>query len=72
MCAFCPQQKAFLTSAMVMGALFFLCSLILFLGVKEKQGESFRDSQCSNTINKSFFVLVEQLCRGDHVIMRIW
>uniref|UniRef100_A0A3B4GB55 Sodium-dependent lysophosphatidylcholine symporter 1-like n=1 Tax=Pundamilia nyererei TaxID=303518 RepID=A0A3B4GB55_9CICH len=40
---FAPQQKAFLTSAMIMGALFFLCSLILFLGVKEKQGESFRD-----------------------------
>uniref|UniRef100_A0A665TJV1 Zgc:171501 n=1 Tax=Echeneis naucrates TaxID=173247 RepID=A0A665TJV1_ECHNA len=33
----CPQQKAFLTSALVMGALFFLCSLALFLGVKEQQ-----------------------------------
>uniref|UniRef100_A0A3Q2VMQ9 Major facilitator superfamily domain containing 2a-like 2 n=1 Tax=Haplochromis burtoni TaxID=8153 RepID=A0A3Q2VMQ9_HAPBU len=31
------SQTAFLTSAMIMGALFFLCSLILFLGVKEKQ-----------------------------------
>ncbi|XP_040007642.1 sodium-dependent lysophosphatidylcholine symporter 1 [Xiphias gladius] len=30
-------QKAFLTSALVMGALFFLCSLVLFLGVKEQQ-----------------------------------
>uniref|UniRef100_A0A665TJT7 Zgc:171501 n=1 Tax=Echeneis naucrates TaxID=173247 RepID=A0A665TJT7_ECHNA len=30
-------QKAFLTSALVMGALFFLCSLALFLGVKEQQ-----------------------------------
>uniref|UniRef100_A0A3B4VMR8 Major facilitator superfamily domain containing 2a-like 2 n=1 Tax=Seriola dumerili TaxID=41447 RepID=A0A3B4VMR8_SERDU len=33
-------QKAFLTSSLVMGALFFLCSLVLFLGVKEQQGES--------------------------------
>ncbi|XP_040921956.1 sodium-dependent lysophosphatidylcholine symporter 1 [Toxotes jaculatrix] len=31
-------QKAFLTSALVMGALFFLCSLVLFLGVKEQRG----------------------------------
>ncbi|XP_022618777.1 sodium-dependent lysophosphatidylcholine symporter 1-like [Seriola dumerili] len=30
-------QKAFLTSSLVMGALFFLCSLVLFLGVKEQQ-----------------------------------
>ncbi|XP_059189048.1 sodium-dependent lysophosphatidylcholine symporter 1-B-like [Centropristis striata] len=30
-------QKAFLTSALVMGGLFFLCSLVLFLGVKEQQ-----------------------------------
>nr|XP_061839407.1 sodium-dependent lysophosphatidylcholine symporter 1-like [Nerophis lumbriciformis] len=35
-----PQatQKAFLTSAMVIGGLFFICSLVLFLGVKEQQG----------------------------------
>nr|XP_020467571.1 sodium-dependent lysophosphatidylcholine symporter 1-like [Monopterus albus] len=30
-------QRAFLTSAMVMAALYFLCSLVLFLGVKEQQ-----------------------------------
>ncbi|XP_071756282.2 sodium-dependent lysophosphatidylcholine symporter 1-B-like [Centroberyx gerrardi] len=30
-------RKAFLTSALVMAALFFLCSLVLFLGVKEQQ-----------------------------------
>ncbi|KAE8292928.1 Sodium-dependent lysophosphatidylcholine symporter 1 [Larimichthys crocea] len=30
-------QKAFLTSALVMGALFFLCSLVLFLGVTEQR-----------------------------------
>nr|XP_043893200.1 sodium-dependent lysophosphatidylcholine symporter 1-B-like isoform X3 [Solea senegalensis] len=30
-------QKAFLTSGLVVGALFFLCSLVLFLGVKEQQ-----------------------------------
>uniref|UniRef100_A0A3Q0RX39 Major facilitator superfamily domain containing 2a-like 2 n=1 Tax=Amphilophus citrinellus TaxID=61819 RepID=A0A3Q0RX39_AMPCI len=36
-------QKAFLTSALVLGALFFLCSLVLFLGVEEHQGESHRD-----------------------------
>uniref|UniRef100_A0A672ZH12 Zgc:171501 n=1 Tax=Sphaeramia orbicularis TaxID=375764 RepID=A0A672ZH12_9TELE len=37
LCVFYPQQKAFLTSALVMGALFFLCSLIIFLGVKEQR-----------------------------------
>ncbi|XP_018530057.2 sodium-dependent lysophosphatidylcholine symporter 1-B-like, partial [Lates calcarifer] len=31
-------KKAFLISALVMGALFFLCSLVVFLGVKEQQG----------------------------------
>ncbi|XP_061760068.1 LOW QUALITY PROTEIN: sodium-dependent lysophosphatidylcholine symporter 1-like [Nerophis ophidion] len=31
-------QKAFLTSAVVIGGLFFICSLVLFLGVKEHQG----------------------------------
>ncbi|XP_036960316.1 sodium-dependent lysophosphatidylcholine symporter 1 isoform X3 [Acanthopagrus latus] len=31
------SQKAFLTSALVMGALFFLCSLVLFLGVTEQR-----------------------------------
>ncbi|XP_042265402.1 sodium-dependent lysophosphatidylcholine symporter 1-B-like [Thunnus maccoyii] len=30
-------QTAFLTSALVIGALFFLCSLVLFLGVKEQR-----------------------------------
>ncbi|XP_039656354.1 sodium-dependent lysophosphatidylcholine symporter 1, partial [Perca fluviatilis] len=30
-------KKAFLTSALIMGALFFLCSLVLFLGVKEQR-----------------------------------
>ncbi|XP_028437886.1 sodium-dependent lysophosphatidylcholine symporter 1-B-like [Perca flavescens] len=30
-------KNAFLTSALVMGALFFLCSLVLFLGVKEQR-----------------------------------
>ncbi|CAN9516034.1 unnamed protein product [Ophioblennius macclurei] len=31
-------QKAFLTSGLVVGALFFLCGLVLFLGVKEQRG----------------------------------
>ncbi|KAJ3586683.1 hypothetical protein NHX12_013079 [Muraenolepis orangiensis] len=30
-------RKAFLTSALIMGAVFFLCSLVLFLGVREQQ-----------------------------------
>ncbi|CAL8367241.1 unnamed protein product [Lota lota] len=30
-------RKAFLTSALVIGALFFICSLVLFLGVREQQ-----------------------------------
>ncbi|XP_056130827.1 sodium-dependent lysophosphatidylcholine symporter 1-like, partial [Lampris incognitus] len=31
------QRKAFLTSALVMAALFFLCTVLLFLGVKEQR-----------------------------------
>ncbi|XP_037630059.1 sodium-dependent lysophosphatidylcholine symporter 1 [Sebastes umbrosus] len=34
---FASQRKAFLTSALIMGAIFFLCSLVLFLGVKEQR-----------------------------------
>ncbi|XP_031649182.1 sodium-dependent lysophosphatidylcholine symporter 1-like [Oncorhynchus kisutch] len=34
-----PWRKAFLTSALVIGGLFFLCCLVLFLGVKEQQGD---------------------------------
>ncbi|KAM9475487.1 sodium-dependent lysophosphatidylcholine symporter 1-B-like [Clarias gariepinus] len=31
-------QEAFMTSALIMGALFFLCSMVLFLGVREQSG----------------------------------
>lgn len=34
-----PQRKAFLTTAVGMGAVFFLSSLVLFLGVKEQKRE---------------------------------
>uniref|UniRef100_A0A3Q3XI48 Uncharacterized protein n=1 Tax=Mola mola TaxID=94237 RepID=A0A3Q3XI48_MOLML len=37
---FFRPQSAFLTSALVVGSLFFLCSLVLFLGVTEQRGES--------------------------------
>ena len=37
---FLPQRKAFLTSGLVVGALFFSCSLVLLFGVKEQPGES--------------------------------
>lgn len=40
MVIFLSQRKAFLTSAVAMGAMFFLCSLVLFLGVKEQKCES--------------------------------
>eukprot|EP00066_Takifugu_rubripes_P011817 XP_011601083.1 PREDICTED: sodium-dependent lysophosphatidylcholine symporter 1-like [Takifugu rubripes] len=33
------QRRAFLTSAVAMGAVFFVCSLVLFLGVKEQKSE---------------------------------
>lgn len=36
---FPSQRGAFLTSAVAVGAVFFLCSLVLFLGVKEQKGE---------------------------------
>uniref|UniRef100_A0A3B1J6K0 Major facilitator superfamily domain containing 2a-like 2 n=1 Tax=Astyanax mexicanus TaxID=7994 RepID=A0A3B1J6K0_ASTMX len=32
-------REAFMMSALVLGALFFLCSMVLFLGVKEQSGE---------------------------------
>ncbi|KAK7877897.1 hypothetical protein WMY93_031426 [Mugilogobius chulae] len=33
-------RRAFLTSALVIGAMFFLCSLVIFLGVKEQRSAS--------------------------------
>uniref|UniRef100_A0A3P8WXF6 Major facilitator superfamily domain containing 2a-like 2 n=1 Tax=Cynoglossus semilaevis TaxID=244447 RepID=A0A3P8WXF6_CYNSE len=33
-------RRAFLSSSLVVGSLFFLCSLVLFFGVKEQNGES--------------------------------
>lgn len=62
-CVFFPQQKAFLTSALVIGALFFLCSLVLFLGVKEQQGESFRGGPIFKyTINKNILFFTWLKC----------
>ena len=37
---FVHQREAFMTSALVLGALFFLCCMLLFLGVKEQSGKS--------------------------------
>lgn len=39
MVIFLAQHQAFLTSAVAMAAVFFLCSLVLFLGVKEQKCE---------------------------------
>ncbi|XP_024149255.1 sodium-dependent lysophosphatidylcholine symporter 1 [Oryzias melastigma] len=52
-------QKAFLTSAVVMGAVFLLCSLVLFFGVKEQ-----RDPFCSeDTMRLSYLTSVKMLAR---------
>lgn len=39
-CMFAHQREAFMTAALALGALFFLCCMVLFLGVKEQSGES--------------------------------
>lgn len=33
------QRAAFMTSALILGAVFFLCCMVLFLGVREQSGE---------------------------------
>uniref|UniRef100_A0A3Q1JU76 Uncharacterized protein n=1 Tax=Anabas testudineus TaxID=64144 RepID=A0A3Q1JU76_ANATE len=50
-------QRAFLTSALVMGALFFLSSLVLFLGVKEQQAPLSSD----NNIQPSYLTSLKLL-----------
>ncbi|XP_004071000.1 sodium-dependent lysophosphatidylcholine symporter 1-B [Oryzias latipes] len=52
-------QKAFLTSALVMGAIFLLCSLVLFFGVREQC-----DPVCSeDKIRPSYLSSVKMLTR---------
>ncbi|XP_029975613.1 sodium-dependent lysophosphatidylcholine symporter 1-B-like [Salarias fasciatus] len=58
-------QKAFLTSGLVVGALFFLCGLVLFLGVKEQRGESSRDTQRKKKIEMKHVVCL--LCSDGSV-----
>lgn len=73
MWGFCLQKKAFLISALVMGALFFLCSLVVFLGVKEQQGESeMANGQYSNTINENGVDSVFQLSNISSLTSSFW
>ncbi|XP_049436949.1 sodium-dependent lysophosphatidylcholine symporter 1-B-like [Epinephelus fuscoguttatus] len=51
-------QKAFLTSALVMGALFFLCSLVLFLGVKEQRAPLCSDDKVRTSYLTSLKMLI--------------
>uniref|UniRef100_A0A3Q3X4C7 Uncharacterized protein n=1 Tax=Mola mola TaxID=94237 RepID=A0A3Q3X4C7_MOLML len=43
--AYSKSKKAFLTSALVVGSLFFLCSLVLFLGVTEQRAPGCSDDR---------------------------
>ncbi|KAA8591380.1 hypothetical protein FQN60_002323, partial [Etheostoma spectabile] len=52
-------KKAFLTSALVMGALFFLCSLVLFLGVKEQRAPLCSDDK----VRPPYFTSLKMLIR---------
>ncbi|KAM4563491.1 sodium-dependent lysophosphatidylcholine symporter 1-B-like isoform 2-T2 [Odontesthes bonariensis] len=49
-------QKAFLVSALVMGALFFLCSVVLFFGVREE-----RAPLCSDKMRPSYLNSLKML-----------
>ncbi|XP_044067467.1 sodium-dependent lysophosphatidylcholine symporter 1-B-like [Siniperca chuatsi] len=51
-------QKAFLTSALIMGALFFLCSLVLFLGVKEQRAPLSSDGKVRPSYLTSLKMLI--------------
>ncbi|XP_008277353.1 sodium-dependent lysophosphatidylcholine symporter 1-B-like [Stegastes partitus] len=51
-------EKAFLTSALVMGALFFLCSLVLFLGVKEQRAPLCSDDKLRPSYLTSLKMLI--------------
>uniref|UniRef100_A0A3B3ZIF9 Uncharacterized protein n=1 Tax=Periophthalmus magnuspinnatus TaxID=409849 RepID=A0A3B3ZIF9_9GOBI len=51
-------KRAFLTSALVIGAMFFLCSLVVFLGVKEQRSPDGSDAQTRLPFLTSFKLLV--------------
>ncbi|XP_070824953.1 sodium-dependent lysophosphatidylcholine symporter 1-B-like [Chaetodon trifascialis] len=51
-------QKAFLTSALVMGAMFFLCGLVLFLGVTEQRAPLCSDDKVRPSYLASLKMLV--------------
>lgn len=40
MCVLLQQRKAYLIAALVLGVFYFLCCLVLFLGVKEQLGKN--------------------------------
>nr|XP_046251704.1 sodium-dependent lysophosphatidylcholine symporter 1-B-like isoform X2 [Scatophagus argus] len=51
-------EKAFLTSALVMGALFFLCSLVIFLGVTEQRAPLCSDDKVRPSYGTSLKMLI--------------
>uniref|UniRef100_A0A4W4E0F6 Major facilitator superfamily (MFS) profile domain-containing protein n=1 Tax=Electrophorus electricus TaxID=8005 RepID=A0A4W4E0F6_ELEEL len=63
-------RQAFMTSALVLGAGFFLCCMILFLGVKEQKGELQYDlfNECTMT---SFGTVSSQMSLGNFALFCI-
>ncbi|CAJ1084655.1 sodium-dependent lysophosphatidylcholine symporter 1 [Xyrichtys novacula] len=54
-------EKAFLTSALIMGALFYLSSLVLFLGVKEQRAPACSDDQARPPYLTSLKLLIHHV-----------
>ncbi|XP_072223815.1 sodium-dependent lysophosphatidylcholine symporter 1-B-like [Leuresthes tenuis] len=54
-------QKAFLVSALVMGALFFLCSVVLFFGVREERAPLCSDDKMRPSYVNSLKMLISHV-----------
>lgn len=39
-CSFSPQKEVYMIAAGVIGGVFVICTVVMFLGVKERDGEA--------------------------------
>ena len=60
-CVVILQRRAYLISALVIGALYFLCCLVLFLGVKEQLGKNGSFLKYSFLCNNKTYFAVSDL-----------
>lgn len=46
-CSLLPQKEVYMIAAGVIGGVFLICTVVMFLGVKERDGETFETSHHS-------------------------